>query len=159
MMELKIVPAIVGLSLITLGLFGSSRFLTPESVWGGGSAHAATGSAMPISCRDRMRTASRTEDTPFLDLDFAHRRYAYDGQSVALPALFEVPPKLRSENDVRNGVKFGEGGLQRPLRTEENEEHTSELQSLMRISYAVFCLKKQKNKTKTPKQCTTKQPK
>src|SRR3546814_12924173 len=111
MMELKIVPAIVGLSLITLGLFGSSRFLTPESVWGGGSAHAATGSAMPISCRDRMRTASRTEDTPFLDLDFAHRRYAYDGQSVALPALFEVPPKLRSENDVRNGVKFGEGGL------------------------------------------------
>src|SRR3546814_19963834 len=63
-----------------------------------------------------MRTASRTEDTPFLDLDFAHRRYAYDGQSVALPALFEVPPKLRSENDVRNGVKFGEGGLQRPLR-------------------------------------------
>src|SRR3546814_1918443 len=29
----------------------------------------------------------------------------------------------------------------RPLRS---EEHTSELQSLMRISYAVFCLKKQK---------------
>src|SRR3546814_7256083 len=29
-----------------------------------------------------------------------------------------------------------------------SEEHTSELQSLMRISYAVFCLKKQKTKTK-----------
>src|SRR3546814_8650183 len=28
-----------------------------------------------------------------------------------------------------------------------SEEHTSELQSLMRISYAVFCLKKQKNTT------------
>src|SRR3546814_9814126 len=28
-----------------------------------------------------------------------------------------------------------------------SEEHTSELQSLMRISYAVFCLKKKKNKT------------
>src|SRR3546814_4476314 len=27
-----------------------------------------------------------------------------------------------------------------------SEEHTSELQSLMRISYAVFCLKKKKNK-------------
>src|SRR3546814_984177 len=27
------------------------------------------------------------------------------------------------------------------------EEHTSELQSLMRISYAVFCLKKKKNTT------------
>src|SRR3546814_1762387 len=29
---------------------------------------------------------------------------------------------------------------------ERPEEHTSELQSLMRISYAVFCLKKKKNK-------------
>src|SRR3546814_2067302 len=28
-----------------------------------------------------------------------------------------------------------------------SEEHTSELQSLMRISYAVFCLKKKKSKT------------
>src|SRR3546814_4880374 len=33
---------------------------------------------------------------------------------------------------------------------ERSEEHTSELQSLMRISYAVFCLKK-KNKTKNRK--------
>src|SRR3546814_3269189 len=30
-----------------------------------------------------------------------------------------------------------------------SEEHTSELQSLMRISYAVFCLKKKKKNTKT----------
>src|SRR3546814_3752655 len=30
-------------------------------------------------------------------------------------------------------------------RGERSEEHTSELQSLMRISYAVFCLKKTKN--------------
>src|SRR3546814_9012128 len=29
--------------------------------------------------------------------------------------------------------------------SERSEEHTSELQSLMRISYAVFCLKKKKN--------------
>src|SRR3546814_6552598 len=34
---------------------------------------------------------------------------------------------------------------------ERSEEHTSELQSLMRISYAVFCLKKKK-KTKQKKQ-------
>src|SRR3546814_8903990 len=31
---------------------------------------------------------------------------------------------------------------------ERSEEHTSELQSLMRISYAVFCLKKKKQNTK-----------
>src|SRR3546814_8591650 len=34
-----------------------------------------------------------------------------------------------------------DSGLARDLR-ERSEEHTSELQSLMRISYAVFCLKK-----------------
>src|SRR3546814_8051164 len=39
-------------------------------------------------------------------------------------------------------------GLLQPSRS---EEHTSELQSLMRISYAVFCLKK-KNKKETTKQ-------
>src|SRR3546814_7374137 len=32
----------------------------------------------------------------------------------------------------------------RPVTKERSEEHTSELQSLMRISYAVFCLKKKK---------------
>src|SRR3546814_9114288 len=31
-----------------------------------------------------------------------------------------------------------------------SEEHTSELQSLMRISYAVFCLKKKKTKEQLP---------
>src|SRR3546814_9549385 len=35
-----------------------------------------------------------------------------------------------------------------PDQVERSEEHTSELQSLMRISYAVFCLKK-KNKIQT----------
>src|SRR3546814_4490364 len=39
--------------------------------------------------------------------------------------------------------RYGEGVVAR------SEEHTSELQSLMRISYAVFCLKKKKN-TKDP---------
>src|SRR3546814_5557241 len=34
---------------------------------------------------------------------------------------------------------------------ERSEEHTSELQSLMRISYAVFCLKKKKIKQQTIK--------
>src|SRR3546814_4188830 len=37
-----------------------------------------------------------------------------------------------------------------------SEEHTSELQSLMRISYAVFCLKKKKpHKTRTHRKLTT----
>src|SRR3546814_9962336 len=36
-----------------------------------------------------------------------------------------------------------------------SEEHTSELQSLMRISYAVFCLKKKKTSPKDPNMCKT----
>src|SRR3546814_8879845 len=35
------------------------------------------------------------------------------------------------------------------IATDRSEEHTSELQSLMRISYAVFCLKKKKQIKKT----------
>src|SRR3546814_8414316 len=36
------------------------------------------------------------------------------------------------------------GARRRTLRRLRSEEHTSELQSLIRISYAVFCLKKKK---------------
>src|SRR3546814_7570766 len=39
--------------------------------------------------------------------------------------------------DPSRGVERGDGGVRG-----RSEEHTSELQSLMRISYAVFCLKK-----------------
>src|SRR3546814_7664820 len=38
---------------------------------------------------------------------------------------------------------------------ERSEEHTSELQSLMRISYAVFCLKKKKKTNKSIERSTT----
>src|SRR3546814_7648581 len=41
---------------------------------------------------------------------------------------------------------FGDGG-KRGVR-HRSEEHTSELQSIMRISYAVFCLKKKKTRIK-----------
>src|SRR3546814_6454363 len=38
--------------------------------------------------------------------------------------------------------------IHEPILYGRSEEHTSELQSLMRISYAVFCLKKKKNNNK-----------
>src|SRR3546814_10860179 len=47
---------------------------------------------------------------------------------------------VRALDGFRNGRRF-------PYQPLRSEEHTSELQSLMRISYAVFCLKK-KNKIK-----------
>src|SRR3546814_1982596 len=52
-----------------------------------------------------------------------------------------------NRNRRRDGVNVLMGSLQKNPRS---EEHTSELQSLMRISYAVFCLKKKtKKKTNT----------
>src|SRR3546814_6565505 len=44
------------------------------------------------------------------------------------------------------GVSCDMGTIVFPPQPERSEEHTSELQSLMRISYAVFCLKKKKTK-------------
>src|SRR3546814_2547289 len=43
-----------------------------------------------------------------------------------------------------------------PTKTTRSEEHTSELQSLMRISYAVFCLKKKKKRNSPTRQIRTK---
>src|SRR3546814_6376004 len=42
-----------------------------------------------------------------------------------------------------------------PVLSGRSEEHTSELQSLMRISYAVFCLKKKKHRNNKITQLTT----
>src|SRR3546814_2819118 len=51
---------------------------------------------------------------------------------------------LETKNiDLRGTQKSWEADkILKPFRTSRSEEHTSGLQSLMRISYAVFCLKK-----------------
>src|SRR3546814_4318073 len=43
------------------------------------------------------------------------------------------------------GIEHPADHAMRPMVGSRSEEHTSELQSLMRISYAVFCLKKKKH--------------
>src|SRR3546814_1438778 len=69
--------------------------------------------------------------------------------------LFRSAP-ARRRRGIRlasDGCPGGEAGTPhvahrcRP-RPRRSEEHTSELQSLMRISYAVFCLKKKKKKNR-----------
>src|SRR3546814_5332238 len=47
-------------------------------------------------------------------------------------------PQLKVVEEVKRPIQHLRHGIER------SEEHTSELQSLMRISYAVFCLKKKK---------------
>src|SRR3546814_5298559 len=61
---------------------------------------------------------------------------------VAADGRREVGIALRGEGEVTHILS----GVTRLLERTRSEEHTSELQSLMRISYAVFCLKK-KNHT------------
>src|SRR3546814_1670873 len=52
-------------------------------------------------------------------------------------------------------LKFDHNVVQRDPGHCRSEEHTSELQSLMRISYAVFCLKKKKKSRKYTTQLIT----
>src|SRR3546814_4208959 len=60
----------------------------------------------------------------------------------------ETPVKKKAGSDDKGGDDAAGG------ETARSEEHTSELQSLMRISYAVFCLKK-KSRNNTPQLHTT----
>src|SRR3546814_7718299 len=61
-----------------------------------------------------------------------------------------VDPVLAAVDAERDGHRAGRQLEQRARhRGLRSEEHTSELQSLMRISYAVFCLKKTKKNVKT----------
>src|SRR3546814_3185605 len=69
-------------------------------------------------------------------------------RSVSSPLLgeeevFGMTKKLESTaKKVSNGARILDAALCAAFFIARSEEHTSELQSLMRISYAVFCLKK-----------------
>src|SRR3546814_2410233 len=104
----------------------------------------------------RRPTESTRPDTlfPYTTL-FRSLRQIRNRRGQSSHFLFGVPPTHRSSSrdgarrsfNVTDGVtalvKPGGHFLRRQSR--RSEEHTSELQSLMRISYAVFCLKKKKN--------------
>src|SRR3546814_2685106 len=62
-----------------------------------------------------------------------------DARVVAHRAQRRASRVLADGDEPRTRTKDDVGGAR-------SEEHTSELQSLMRISYAVFCLKKKKKK-------------
>src|SRR3546814_4535107 len=58
--------------------------------------------------------------------------------------LLQRAPKLEVDGEMMADTAWNDA-LRRRTFPNRSEEHTSELQSLMRISYAVFCLKKKKN--------------
>src|SRR3546814_4059400 len=74
--------------------------------------------------------------------DFGHDRSRRRGQ---FQQYRDDPEPLLRTRVLRHGAAGGAAwAAGHPLRS---EEHTSELQSLMRISYAVFCLQKKKKET------------
>src|SRR3546814_7702049 len=58
-------------------------------------------------------------------------------------AAISIPQQLPARRPSGHGYAYSSSAE----RLDRSEEHTSELQSLMRISYAVFCLKKKKTKS------------
>src|SRR3546814_4247276 len=69
--------------------------------------------------------------------------YPVDGDSWRAIAIGKLTAFAGDRIDVERVVAIVET-LEHEETVERSEEHTSELQSLMRISYAVFCLKKKK---------------
>src|SRR3546814_4998708 len=69
------------------------------------------------------------------------------GEGDGKPRDFRIEPVMVSNDPgtLRTVLLDGEG-IMLTSDVMRSEEHTSELQSLMRISYAVFCLKKKKKK-------------
>src|SRR3546814_5367101 len=74
-----------------------------------------------------------------------------DDHTAQEAAFYDAPTWQRSPHNLRDRLTEREIDAHRhPLV--RSEEHTSELQSLMRISYAVFCLKKKINRESSPQQ-------
>src|SRR3546814_7134081 len=135
------------------------------SVWFAGHRATRAASAMPAPARPRghAQTCAASRACPC--------RHPYPG-TVNHPCVFSVreerssPAKVACAPLARHSETTEHCARRRRARCRvqrihsrvRSEEHTSELQSLMRISYAVFCLKKKKNKEKTMqnKRITTK---
>src|SRR3546814_3854180 len=92
-------------------------------------ARRAPVQAQPEAGRLYRRAGRRAVQARSLSLLIRSGRPASSGRPAAVAAAQRC-------NEIKN------------MPLQRSEEHTSELQSLMRISYAVFCLKKKKQKSK-----------
>src|SRR3546814_3946673 len=92
---------------------------------GSGKTTLSKGLIQLIPPHERLLTIEDTRELVVPHRNVVHMLYAKDKQGTA---------KISAKDLLESALRM------RPDR--RSEEHTSELQSLMRISYAVFCLKK-----------------
>src|SRR3546814_10448563 len=99
--------------------------------------------ALPISYQKLSAAASATAKDDAIDAVVDELRDRYGEPPREVEGLIAVARLRRraARAGLADVVAMGPN-----LRLARSEEHTSELQSLMRISYAVFCLKKKKIK-------------
>src|SRR3546814_973424 len=83
--------------------------------------------------------------TLFRSLDDRTRMLAAISHDLRTPLTrLQLRAERIADQELREGMLREIAQVTRMLDFTRSEEHTSELQSLMRISYAVFCLKKKK---------------
>src|SRR3546814_9761465 len=108
--------------------------------------------SVQCSSHTQMRTCSRGTVHP---CSFAHMMKNVRNDTSRLMSAGRLGPLLEAGHQRASfllggrdlGIEQAGAGVLGALRS---EEHTSELQSLMRISYAVFCLQKKKTQPNTP---------
>src|SRR3546814_1052938 len=105
----------------------------------------------------RLPPRSTRTDTLFPYTTLFRSAHQFSAHLVILPRGFSCrgagPCQSVGAGQRMTTDRAWSAALRRQLPPSRSEEHTSELQSLMRISYAVFCLKK-KNKPQTQTQHT-----
>src|SRR3546814_5439418 len=99
-----------------------------------------TDTLFPYTPLFRSEPAPSHPDRPRCPPEAPHGGHAASERGFSTKSSGSYFPLLLNQGSWRRAQGLG---AELPLRS---EEHTSELQSLMRISYAVFCLKKKKLK-------------
>src|SRR3546814_2068043 len=110
-------------------------------------AHADLGDAPDIGHSVRQRRSAHRAAIADDD-DVARLDRPVHQQDDARDQVADGFLKPEADREARGARKDRQRGKVDAEQVDRSEEHTSELQSLMRISYAVFCLKKKKNTMK-----------
>src|SRR3546814_959254 len=135
---------------LRLDALGLDEFLdlgraAPDAGWGG----------FPESRACSLFYTSGTTSAPKGVL-YSHRSCLLNAMLISLGLELNTDETLMPVVPLFHANGWGFGHIAPMLGTAiRSEEHTSELQSLMRISYAVFCLKKKKKNTHISRTKTT----